>query len=132
MKDNAETVCTALPPNIWACFWEAQMQAASLKDARQMQWDPIVVQWCPNLRHLTGSAYEMLREIRTITRPSQRTRRDYTYHTKATVGFSQEVDQQLKIAAKLPSCVERDKCVFLMFDEMHIQEDLIYDKHTGW
>ena len=93
-----------------------------------MQWNPIVVQWCPNLRHLTGSAYEMLREIRTITRPSQRTLRDYTNHTKATVGFSQKVDQQLKIAAYHPVY----KCVFLMFDEMHIQEDLICDNYTGW
>lgn len=73
----------------------------------------------------------MLRETGTITLPSQRTLRDYTYHTNATVGFSHEVDQQLKIAAKLPLCEERDKCVILIFDEMHIREDLTYDKHTG-
>ena len=107
------------------------MQAASLKDARQMQWDPIMVRWCLYLRHLSCSAYEMLRETGTITLPSQRTLRDYTYHTKATVGFSHEVDQQLKIAAKLPLCAEKDKCVILIFDEMHIREDLTYDKHTG-
>ena len=88
------------------------MQAASLKDARQMQWDPIMVQWCLYLRHLTGSVYEMLREIRTITRPSRRTLRDYTYHTKAIVGFSHEVDQQLKIAAYHP--MWRETSVFFL------------------
>ena len=83
------------------------MQAASVKDARQMRWDPI-------MRHLSCSAYEMLRETGTITLPSQRTLRHYTHHTKATVGFFHKVDQQLKIAAKLLLCVERDKRVILI------------------
>ena len=90
------------------------MQAASVKDARQMRWDPIMVRWCLYLRHLSCSAYEMLRETGTITLPSQRTLRHYTHHTKATMGFSHEVDQQLKIAAKLLLCVERDKRVILI------------------
>lgn len=74
----------------------------------------------------------MLRETGIITLPSQRTLRDYIYHTKATVGFSHEVDQQFMIAAKLTLCVERDKCVILIVDEMHIWEDLICDKHASW
>ena len=74
-----------------------------------------MVQWCLYLCHLSGTAYEMLRKTGTIKLPSQRTIRDYihVYHTKATVGFSHEVDQQLKIAAKLPfvcRCRERQVC----------------------
>ena len=34
-------------------------------------------------------------------------------------------------AAKIKSCAEREKCVVLLLDEMHIREDLVYDKHTG-
>ena len=33
-------------------------------------------------------------------------------------------------AAKVSSCPEREKCT-LLHDEMHIHEDLIFDKHTG-
>ncbi len=34
-------------------------------------------------------------------------------------------------AAKVASCPERDKCVLLLLDEMHIRQDLVFDKHTG-
>ena len=132
MKDNAEVICTNHPPGTFGrVFWEAQMKAASVKDAKQMRWDPVMVRWCLYLRHLSRSAYEMLRETGTISLPSQRTLQDYTYYIKASVGFSNEVDKQLRIDGKLASCVERDKCVIIVCDEMHIRQDLTYDKHTG-
>ena len=87
------------------------MQAASLKDKRQMQWDPVMVRWYLYLCHLSSSAYELLQESGTIMLPSQRTLRDFTYYTKDAVGFANDVDQQLKGAAKLLSCSEKDKCV---------------------
>ena len=34
-------------------------------------------------------------------------------------------------AAKVELCPEREKCVLLLLDEMHIREDLVFDKHTG-
>jgi len=33
--------------------------------------------------------------------------------------------------AKIDSCAERDKYVIIILDEMHIREDIVYDKHTG-
>ena len=113
-------------------FWEQQCKALLLKKMPSMRWDPIMIRWCLYLRHLSGSsAYEMLRESGVIKLPSQRTLRDYTYYTKTTCGFSDDVDQQLMEAADISTCKERDKYVILMMDEMHIKEDIIYDKHTG-
>ena len=84
MKDNANVICTNHPPGTFGrVYWEAQMQAASVKDSKQMQWDPVMVWWCLFLRH---SAYEMVRDTGTISLPTQRTLQDYTYHIKATVG----------------------------------------------
>ena len=34
-------------------------------------------------------------------------------------------------AANVVSCPERDKYIIIILDEMHIREDLVYDKHTG-
>ena len=34
-------------------------------------------------------------------------------------------------AAKLLSCPDREKHVILLMDEMHLREDLVYDRHTG-
>ena len=39
-----------------------------------------------------------------------------------------EVDRQLMDAAKLSSCAEYEKCVM---DEVHIKEDLVFDKRNG-
>ena len=63
--------------------------------------------------------------------PSQRTLRDYTYYTQTCSGFSVSVDQQLMDLAKTDSCPERDKYVVIIMDEMHVREDIVYDKHTG-
>ena len=37
----------------------------------------------------------------------------------------------LRMAAKVDSCPEREKCMLLLLDEMHIHEDLVFNKHTG-
>ena len=34
-------------------------------------------------------------------------------------------------ATKVETCPEREKYVLLLLDEMHIWEDLVYDKHSG-
>ena len=34
-------------------------------------------------------------------------------------------------AAKVDSCPEREKNVILLLDEMHIREDIVFDKHSG-
>ncbi|KAL5502150.1 hypothetical protein EMCRGX_G008874 [Ephydatia muelleri] len=71
MQDNAEAVCEAHPPGSFGrVFWEAQMKAASLDDARHMRWDPVMVRWCLYLCHLSSSAYEMIRETGIIKLPS--------------------------------------------------------------
>ena len=90
-----------------------------------------MIRWCLYLRHQSSRAYETLRESGVIRLPSQRTLRDYTNHVNAKIGFSHEVDQQLMDASSVLTIEEWQKCVVLVFDEMHIREDLIYNKHTG-
>ena len=45
--------------------------------------------------------------------------------------FSDEVDEQLMEIAKIGYCEEKDKYVTLLMDEMHIREDIVYDKHSS-
>ena len=113
-------------------FWQQQRQAASLKDARSMKWHPLMTRWCLYLRHLSGSAYETVCETGVIKLPSQRTLCDYTYYTRASTGFSTDVDKQLMEVANISLCPERERHRVLLMDEMHIKEDIVYDKHTGW
>ena len=85
--------------------------------------------WCIYLRHQSQGAYETMRQC--VALPSQRTLRDFTHHIQPSPGFSAEVDTQLYEAAKLEQCREREKFMVLLLDEMHVKEDLVYDKHTG-
>lgn len=87
--------------------------------------------WCIYLRHLSSSAYELLCTSGVLKLPSQRTLRDYTYYTQSCNGFSVSVDRQIMDMANINSCPERDKYVIIIMDEMHIREDIVYDKQSG-
>ena len=79
----------------------------------------------------SNGAYEALRSSGCLWLPSQRTLRDRTHYVHAQTGFSDAVDKMLMDAAKVKSCPEREKCTLLTLNEMHIWEDLVFDKHTG-
>ena len=90
-----------------------------------------MIKWCLYLRHRSSGAYETLRNSGCVALPSQRTLRDYTHYMTTTVGFSREVDNCLMEAIKIDTCPEREKYVAIIMDELHLKEDLVYDKHTG-
>lgn len=113
-------------------FWQQQLQCARLTNSRQRRWHPLMIKWALYLRHLSSKAYETVRESGVIALPSQRTLRDYTHFVQSRLGFSEEVDRQLMEAAKITESLEEcKKCVVIIMDEMHIKEDLVFDKHTG-
>lgn len=112
-------------------FWQQQKDAAKKADKRGMRWHPLFIKWCLYLRYQSSKAYEALRDSGCLRLPSQRTLRDYSNCIRASAGFSTEVDHQLFQAANLASCEEWQKFVCLLIDEMHIREDLVYNKHTG-
>ena len=94
-----------------------------------MRWHPLFIKWCIYLRHLSGSAYEMLRKSGCVKLPLQKTLRDYTYYTSINIGFSDAVDEQLLRMADMSK--EMNKYMGLVLDEVHIRADLVYDKHVG-
>ncbi len=101
------------------------------KDRRQVRWHPLIIKWCLYLRHRSSGAYETLRNSGVLKLPSQRTLRDYTHYIRARVGFSSEVDTELLRTANYRELQEWEKCIALLIDEMHLKEDLVYDKDTG-
>ena len=53
------------------------------------------------------------------------------YTAKAAALFLSEADVHLLQAAKLDTCPDREKHVIILMDEMHLREDLVYDRHSG-
>jgi hypothetical protein len=132
MKNQSSSVAARYPPNTFArLFWDQQLEAASRRGPKGMKWHPLMIKWCIYLRHQSGRAYELLRDSGCIALPSQRTLRDYSHYVAATSGFSDATDQQLMEAAGVSTAEEWQKCVVLILDEMHVREDLVYEKHTG-
>eukprot|EP00794_Sanderia_malayensis_P002527 gene2527-2922_t len=75
------------------------------------------------------SAYRALKESGVIKLPCERTLRDYSNIIHPKVGFNKETFDVLKHqASKLEGT---GKYVVLMFDEVSIKDDLMFDSHTG-
>lgn len=79
----------------------------------------------------SSGAYESLRISGCLRLPSQHTLRDYTHHIKVAPRFSHVVDKLLSTTANVESCPERERYTLLLLDEMHIREDIVYNKHSG-
>ena len=80
---------------------------------------------CIYLWHHSGKVYEALSKSGCLVHPSQRTLRDYSLAVKAEVGFA---DGQLMMAAN--KIEEWEQLVVILLEEMYIQEDLEYEKHS--
>ena len=111
-------------------FWDQQREACKHKKACSMKWHPLMIKWCLFLRYRSSGAYDLLHESGCIKLPSQRTLRDYTHVVKTTMGFSLQLDQQLKQSADVESLEAWQKCIILILDEMKVREDLVYDKNS--
>ena len=109
-------------------FWEQQLQAINAKDARQVRWHPALIKWCLHLKFKSSSAYHALRSTGVLTLPSERTLRDYTHWIKGEAGFQASVNRQLIKEANIRE--EKDEYITLVFDEMKVREDLVFDKHS--
>ncbi len=90
-----------------------------------------MTKWAIYLHYRSSGAYETLRSSGVIALPSQRSLRDYTHHFQSKCGFSEEVDQQLVAHPDVRGAEHWTRYVILFLDEMHIREDLVYNKHTG-
>lgn len=91
----------------------------------------MLIKWCIHLRMLSSSCYNSLRSTGVLHLPSERTLRDYTNVITAKSGFQCEVDEQLFKEAKMEELDDHQKYIALIFDEVKIKEDLVYNKHSG-
>ena len=130
--DQTNEVRKAFSPGTFArLFWEQQIEALKCTDSRQVRWHPMIIKWCLSIKLRSSSSYNALSNSGVLVLPFDRTLRDYTHFVKAQAGFSPEVDKQLQREAKLDSIPLYQRNVCLVFDEVKIKEDLVYDKHSG-
>ena len=94
----------------------------------------MIIKFCLNLAAKSSLAYKDLRYDSTagtgiLVLPSLRILRDYKNYIRPTRGFNPEVINEL--AKNIVSFSEIERYVTVLFDEMKIKENLVWDKHLG-
>lgn len=112
-------------------FWLSQYNAAKANSPNGYRWNPAMIRWCIFLQQKSSKAYELIRKSKCIKLPSQRTLREYTNYTKASTGFSNDLDEQMICDSKLNTIDDHQKFVSIIADEMYIKEGLVYNKNSG-
>ena len=107
-------------------FWEEQTKYNSMNSVR---YHPMIIRFALSLAMKSLVAYEELRNSGIMVLPCQRTLRDYKNAITPSTGFNPGVIAGLKKMCK--DFNELEKLVVLSFDEVKIQSNLIFDKHSG-
>ena len=123
MESNVESMTPFMK-----LFWNEQKKAASCRPTA-VRYHPMVIRFCLSLCMKSASAYDELRSSNVLTLPSHRTLRDYKNAIKPSAGFNPEVIEEL--IKTTSSLKDHQRFVVLSFDEVKIQADLVFDKHSG-
>ena len=107
-------------------FWEEQTKYNSMNSVR---YHPMIIRFALSLSMKSPAAYEELRKSGIMILPCKRTLRDYKNAITPSTGFNPGVIAELAKMCKDFNDLER--LVVLSFDEVKIQSDLIFDKHSG-
>ena len=89
----------------------------------------MIIRFYISLAAKSPSAYDELRTTNVLTLPCRRTLRDYSNHVKPSTCFNPKVSEGLLKPSSSLQGYQRFTC--LSFDEIKIQENLIFDKYTG-
>lgn len=109
------------------------MKFAAGTSKNAMRWHPMIIRWCLYMRSKSSKAYDSMRDSGFIKLPSSRTLFDYTHYTKSALGFQPDVVKMLRDEAEKTGMYEEThkRYVGVLFDEIRIKEDLVYDKNSG-
>jgi hypothetical protein len=114
-------------------FWEEQQKYLQT-NKNGIRYHPAVIRYCLSLASKSPSAYDDLRyDDKTKTGflmlPSRRRLRDYKNYIRPERGFNPGVIKEL--ADMVKDFSDQEKYCTILIDEMKVQEDLVWDKHTG-
>ena len=124
---------TDVPPFV-KFFWEEEQKYVQSSSKSSIRYHPMIIKYCLNLAAKSFSTYSDLRYDSKsgsgiLLLPSLRTLRDDKNYIKPTRGFNPAVIKEH--TTKTSSFQPMERFVFIIFDEMKIQEDLVWDKYSG-
>ena len=108
-------------------FWQQQKKLLT-RSSTGVRYHPMVIRYCLSLATKSSACYEELRKSKILVLPSQRTLKDYRNCIRPKARF-QEVIEELKDLTN--SYFDVQRYIVLLFDEMKIMSNLVFDKVTG-
>ena len=114
-------------------FWEEQQKYLNVSCKTSVRYHPVIIRYCLALQAKSAAAYNEIRydeKTRTgfVVLPSQRRIWNYKNYIHPKQGFNHQIIFELKNKIKDFIDIER---YMVIFDEMKIQENLVWSKHTG-
>ncbi|KAK3925819.1 Transposable element P transposase [Frankliniella fusca] len=121
-------------------FLQQQVKASQQKNACGMRWHPTMVRFALAIHLTSPSAYELIRDTGMIKLPSSRTLFDYSHANAVKEGIDDVVIKRLaeknETLTNEINNITGEKCLYkkyhvLMADEMHISQNLVFQKSSG-
>ena len=109
-------------------FWQQQQKLFS-STSTGVRYHPMIIRFCLSLAAKSPSCYEELRNSKVLVLPSQRRLRDYRNAIRPQRGFQEEVINELK--SQTDDYFDVQRYIVLLFDEMKVMSNLVFDKVTG-
>ena len=123
---------TCIPPFL-KFFWEEQQKYIKCS-SRGIRYHPMIIRFCLSLASKSASAYDDIRYDEKsgtgiLILPSRRRLRDYKNYIRPERGFNKNIINELK--NKIKNFSDNEKFFVILMDEMKIQSNLVWGKHTG-
>ena len=128
--DSTEILLSNKVTSAQSMFLQQQIKASQKKDSRGMRWHPTMIRLALSLHLTSPAAYELMRDTGMIKLPSSRTLFDYAHVKPSHDGIDEVVLESVgNRAARFDK--KYKKYHVLMADEMHISQNVIFQKSTG-
>ena len=108
-------------------FWEQQKKLLT-RSSTGVRYHPMIIRYCLSLATKSPACYEELRKSNILVLPSQRTLKDYRNSIRPKTGFHEVLGELKKLT---DSYFDVQRYIVLLFDEMKIMSNLVFDKVTG-
>ncbi len=120
-------------PPFMKLFWLEQQKYIQ-QSPSQVRYHPMIIKFCLAVAAKSTAAYNELRlndkvGSGVMVLPSLRTLRDYRNYIRPKRGFNDMVVTELQ--SKTSNFTACERYIIISFDEMKIQEDLVWDKNSG-
>ena len=113
-------------------FWEQQKKISD-RPSFGRRYHPMIIRWCLSISSKSASAYEELRETfkdgGLLELPSKRMLQNYRNAVSPKCGFNPDVIADLIDASRDYQGLQ--SYIVLLVDEMKVQDNLVWNKHSG-